>query len=135
VWRDGREQTLAATTGKMPQSEQMAAAPSGNQPNGSYHSSALDAQLAALTPQLRERYGLDETADGVVVFDIKEGSVFEQSLRSGDVIRKVAGETVTEPQQVERLVDRAKTDSRKAVLMLISRNGQDLFLGVKLGVA
>jgi serine protease Do len=135
VWRDGREQTLAATTGKMPQSEQMAAAPSGNQPNGSYHSSALDAQLAALTPQLRERYGLDETADGVVVLDIKEGSVFEQSLRSGDVIRKVAGETVSEPQQVERLVDRAKTDSRKAVLMLINRNGQDLFLGVKLGAA
>jgi serine protease Do len=71
----------------------------------------------------------------VVVLDIKEGSVFEQSLRSGDIIRKVAGETVSEPQQVEKLVDGAKSDSRKAVLMLVNRNGQDLFLGVKLGAA
>jgi serine protease Do len=135
VWRNGAEQTLIATTGAMPQPEQLAAAPGGRQSDGSYHSSALDAQLAKLTPQLRERYGLDEKADGVVVLDIKEGSVFEQSLRSGDVIRKVAGETVSEPQQVEKLVDQARSDSRKAVLMLVNRNGQDLFLGVKLGAA
>ena len=71
----------------------------------------------------------------MVVLDIKEGSVFEQSLRSGDIIREVAGESVTKPQQVEKLIEQAKSESRKAVLMLVSRNGQDLFLGVKLGVA
>jgi serine protease Do len=60
VWRNGAEQTLIATTGAMPQPEQLAAAPGGRQPDGSYHSSALDAQLAKLTPQLREHYGLDE---------------------------------------------------------------------------
>lgn len=135
VWRDGEAQSLAAVTGKMPQSGQMAALPEGSQPDGSYRSSALNAELATLTPQLRQRYGLDESLEGVVVLDIDEGSVFAQSLRSGDVIREVAGEQVSSPSQVEKLVDEAKSDSRKAVLMLVSRNGQDVFLGVKLGVA
>src|SRR3546814_18058426 len=72
---------------------------------------------------------------GVLVLDIKEGSVFEQGLRPGDVIRKVEGNAVESPQQVERLVDAAKSASKSAVLLLVSRRGQDLFLGVKLSDA
>ena len=41
----------------------------------------------------------------------------------------------TSAQQVERLVTDARSGAKKALLMLVSRNGQDLFLGVKLGAA
>jgi len=134
LWRDGSEQTVEVVTGEMPSPEQMAEA-SGPSQDGSYHSSELDAQLAAVTPELRQRYGLPDEAEGVVVLDIQEGSVFEEGLRPGDIIRKVEGQKVQSPQQVERLVDEAKSSSKKAVLLLVSRQGQDLFLGVKLSDA
>ncbi|GAB4355144.1 MAG: DegQ family serine endoprotease [Kiloniellaceae bacterium] len=134
LWRSGEAQTVSVVTGRMPNSGQLADA-SGPTPDGGYHSSALSAELAALTPELRARYGIGDDTQGVLVLDVKEGSVFLDSLRSGDVIRKVEGAEVTSPQQLERLVEQAKQQSKKAVLMLISRNGQDLFMGLKLGVA
>lgn len=134
LWRSGEAQTVDVVTGRMPSSGQLADA-SGPTPDGGYRSSALSAELAALTPGLRARYGIEDGTQGVLVLDVKEGSVFQDSLRSGDVIRKVEGAEVTSPQQLERLIEQAKQQAKKAVLMLISRNGQDLFLGLKLGVA
>ncbi|MGF1631733.1 MAG: DegQ family serine endoprotease [Kiloniellaceae bacterium] len=134
VWRDGTEQTLGLTTGRQPTPDQLADS-AGPTPGGGYHSSALDAQLAALTPELRARYGIADDAEGVLVLDIEDGSSLAESLRPGDIIRKVEGTAVTAPQEVERLVDRAKSASKKAVLLLVSRNGADLFVGLKLGLA
>ncbi|MEO3427301.1 DegQ family serine endoprotease [Pelagibius sp. CAU 1746] len=135
IWRKGSEETLAVVTGLQPDRRQMAAADGEAAPDGSYHAPALDARLAALTPALRARYGLDKSLRGVLVLDIEEGSVFQQSLRSGDVIQQIDGAAVTEPQQVESKVEAAKAADRKAVLMLVKRNGQDLYLGLKLGIA
>src|SRR3546814_474231 len=134
ISRDGSEQTLTVVTGQKPAPEHMAEA-SGPTQDGAYHSSALDAELAALTPELRARYGIPESAEGVLVLDVEEDSVFEQSLRSGDIVREVEGAAVSSPQELERIVQEAKSSDKKAVLMLVSRNGQDLFLGLKLGVA
>jgi serine protease Do len=134
LWRDGKEQKLALVTGLQPSSEKLAAT-SGVTPDASFHSSALDAQLAALTPENRARYGIDEQMSGVLVLDVRPGSPAEQSLRPGDVIRKVDNTEVSSPQTVEQMVEQAKSASRKAVVMLVTRNGQDLYLGLKLGVA
>src|SRR3546814_16000647 len=99
---------------------------SGPSRDSSYHSSELNAQLATLTPELRKRYGIPGEGEGVLVLDIKEGSVFEQGLRPGDVIRQVEGNAVESPQQVERLVDAAKSASKSAVLLPVSRRGPAL---------
>ena len=137
IWRNGAEQTVAVVTGRQPTQEQQVAnaEPSGQQPDGTYHSALLSAQLAGLTPDLKAKFGIDNSINGVLVLDIKPGSVFEQNLRSGDIIEKVEGTAVTTPAQVEHIVEQAKSENKKAVLMLISRNGQDLYLGLKLGVA
>jgi serine protease Do len=135
IWRNGEAETLAVVTGRQPSAQRMAAAGSEEAPDGSYHAPALDAQLAALTPARRAKYGLDENLQGVLVLDIKEGSIFQQSLRPGDVIKQVDGASVTAPQEVESKVEAAKASDKKAVLMLVNRNGQDLYLGLKLGVA
>ncbi|MEQ8355847.1 MAG: DegQ family serine endoprotease [Kiloniellaceae bacterium] len=135
IWRDGGEQTLAVVTGQMPQRDQMAAASPNAARDGSYQSSSLNARLAALTPERRAEYNIPEDTQGVLVLDIEKGSIFEQSLRPGDVIKKIDGTQVKSPQEIERQVEKAKDGSKKAVLMLVNRNSQDLFLGVKLGVA
>src|SRR3546814_4316549 len=91
--REQALQTVEVVTGEQPAPEQMAEA-SGPSRDSSYHSSELNAQLATLTPELRKRYGIPGEGEGVLVLDIKEGSVFEQGLRPGDVIRKVEGNAV-----------------------------------------
>ncbi len=134
VWRDGRKRQLTVVTGRQP-TQQMASSGGRQGPDGSYHSAVLKARLAALTPQRRAEFGLDGNLEGVLLLDIEKGSVFEQGLRRGDVIVKVDDTTVTRPQEVERRIEAARTDSRKAVLVLVNRGGQPLFLGLKLGVA
>src|SRR3546814_10723388 len=94
--------------------------------DSSYHSSELNAQLATLTPELRKRYGIPGEGEGVLVLDIKEGSVFEQGLRPGDVIRKVEGNAVESPQQVERLVD-ARSEEHTSELQSLMRISYAVF--------
>ncbi len=135
VWRDGAEKTLKITTGLQPAEAQLAALEPGTEATGSVHSDALNADLATLTPERRAQYGVGEDVNGVLVLDVKQGSVFEQGLRSGDVIKQVDRTAVSEPREVDSLVQKAQSDDRKAVLLLVERQGHDLFLGLKLGVA
>ena len=120
-------------TGRKP--AQLAAAQSDFAPDGSYHSSELDADLAALTPELRAEYGIGDEVDGVLILDAELGRAVEQGLRSGDVVKKVGQTSVTSPQEVDSLVQEAKSDEQLAVLFLVSRQGQDLYLGLKLDIA
>jgi len=135
IWRDGEARTLTFATGKMPTPDRMASAPSHRTPGGAYHSSSLDAELASLTPERREQLGLDPSVQGVVVLEIKENSVLDQGLQAGDVIRRVGDVEVKTPRQLEEQFEQAKKESRKAVLMLVNRDGRDHYLGLKLGVA
>lgn len=70
-----------------------------------------------------------------MVLNVNAGSVFEQGLRPGDVIEQVDRTPVASPQQVEAIVHKATSCANKVVLMLVTRQGQDLFLGLTLGVA
>jgi serine protease Do len=135
VWRDRSEKSLTITTGHQPAQEEMAAVESNPTPEGSLHSDALNADLAALTPERRAQYGIDKDVSGVLVLDVKEGSVFEQGLRSGDVIKSVDQTDVNAPSEVNSLVQKAQSDDKKAVLLLVERQGHDLFLGLKLNIA
>ena len=107
----------------------MAAATTGVSGTGSHHSKALGADLAALTPERRAEYRVAEDESGVLVLDVKEGSVFEQGLRPGDIIKKVGSVPVTSPSEIDPLVQ--KSETKAAVLLLINRQGHDLFLALK----
>ena len=135
VWRDRGEKSLTVVTGQQPAQARLAAAESGVEPDGSYHSADLNADLATLTPERRAEFGIGDGVTGVLVLDVKAGSMFEQGLRPGDVIKQVGQTAVSSPQEVEAQVQKAKAGSEKPVLMLVSRQGHDLFLGLKLGIA
>ena len=76
------------------------------------HSAELDADLAALTPQRRAEFGIADGVNGVLVADVKAGSIFEQGLRPGDVIKQVNQTAVSAPRDVETLVQKAKSTAR-----------------------
>ena len=134
IWRDGNEKVLAVVTGTQPAQPRMADnQPTGEQ-QGAYRATDLNADLAPLSSERRAELGIGDDIKGVLVLDVKEGSVFEQGLRAGDIIQQVGQTPVTSPKQVDDLVQKAKAGPEKSVLMLVNRQGHDLFLGLKLGI-
>lgn len=135
VWRDSGRKKLAVVTGDQPAQPKLAAVQPDGKPASTYYSKDLNAELTSLTPGVRDELGVPDSETGVLVLDVKEGPMLEQGLRAGDIIKKVGQTIVSTPQKIESLIENAKSHSKKVVLMLVSRQGRDLFLGLRLGVA
>jgi serine protease Do len=96
----------------------------------------LGVELSALTPDLRQQLGLDDSVTGVVVTDVTEdGPAAAQGLRQGDVIEQVAHSKVSDPAQVDKAVQQAVAAKKSAVLLLVNRQGDEVFLAIKVGKA
>lgn len=129
IWRNGQEQTLAVQVGQMPDQDQQVAAAEENRETGP----RLGLALAPLSPDARQSLGLGQDARGVLVEDVDpSGPAAEQGIQPGDLIREVAREPVTEPSQVIDAVRAAAERGDKSLLMLLSRDGQDRFVAVRL---
>jgi len=91
----------------------------------------LGLSLAALTPELRNDLGLADDVQGVVVTGVAEGSpAAEKGLRRGDVIMRFGDVAVTDPQQIVEEVDKAAAQGETQALLLVNRDGQQLFRAV-----
>ncbi len=137
VIRDGERKTLELTVGRMKEEQQVSSADEGPAPSTQNAAERLlGVQLAALTDQTRQQLGIDQDVQGVVVTDVAEGSpAAKQGLQQGDVIEQVARRKVTDPAEVNRLVAQAAAQNSQAVLLLVNRQGNELFLAVKVGKA
>ena len=91
--------------------------------------SALGISVAPLTPELADRLNLPKNAKGVVVQDVNpDGRAAGAGLQPGDVIQQVNRQSV---QTVEELRKAVRRDADKPALLLISRNGRNLFVTVR----
>lgn len=130
VWRDGKSQSFKTEIVASNDAKQQVAEADSGQAAAS--PSKLGMELARITPDIRQRYGLDKNASGVVIVDVGQDSpAAEQGLQSGDVIVKVGSEKVTTPSEVARQVAKAKSHNGKAVLMLIDRDGNERFIALR----
>jgi serine protease Do len=137
IWRNGSEQTVDVEIAKLEEDQQVAAANPTQQPGAdespTQNSELLGLTLAAITPDLKEQYGLSDSVQGVLVVDVDQnGPAAEQGIRAGDVIEKVAQSTVSSPADVERLAKQARDANQMALLMLLNRDGNTLFVAVKM---
>jgi len=138
VWRDDQRKALSLTVAKMKNESQVASANdnSGNQSPTGTANRVLGVQLAELTSDLRQQLGLADGVKGVVVTDVDEqGPAAKQGLRQGDVIEQVSRHQVATPEEVGQLVQRAVAANKPAVLLLVNRQGNEVFLAVKVGKA
>jgi len=91
--------------------------------------SALGVSVAPLTPELADRIGVPKTARGVVVEDVNpDGRAADAGIRSGDVIEQVNRQPV---QSVDDLRAAIRRSGDKPVLLLINRQGSDVFVTVR----
>ncbi len=137
LWRTGKRITLGVTVGRQPEAPEMAMAETGRTlRDGESRLDKVGVTLAAVTPETRRHFGIDDELTGAVVTAVKPGSpAARRGLRPGDVILAVGQEPVRSPDQVARKVRHAATAGRKAVLFLIARDGQRRFVPVDLADA
>ncbi len=136
VWRQGRKLKLTIVLGEFPADDRLVASrPEAPQPEAEKELAVLGLTLSAVTPELRERFKLDDGIKGVVVTKVAEGSAAAaRQIRPGDIIRKVGHEhvPVTRPSQVKKLVDDARKADRKTIIVLVERDGGRRFVPIKI---
>jgi len=122
VWRDGRRQTLKVTVAEMEEEEEQAAAPAPPPQSGIAPTaiSPLGLSVTALTPELRERFGLEEATNGVVITDVaSNGPAAEKGVAAGDIIVEVNQTPVTNADEIRSQLGKAREAGRRSVLLLV----------------
>lgn len=138
VWRDGRSRTIDVTLGELEKAEESGLL-DGSRPTQEPHGAPsqefdqLGLRLSAITPELRREYNLRESARGVVVTGVIQGSpAAEKLIRPGDVIVEVSQEEVTSPAEIAAKIEEARTVNKTSILMLVDRDGDLRFVGLSL---
>jgi serine protease Do len=127
ILRDGSEKTL---TVKLDEADidKTARTRTGDR-EGSDDQASLGISVEPLTPQLATRVGVPKTTTGLVIEDVNpDGRAADANLQSGDVIEQVNRRPV---QTVDELRAAVKSAAGKPVLLLINRQGTELFVPVK----
>jgi serine protease Do len=127
VLRDGRERIIPVAVKLWPASAQEIAARSTQAAAPTLTIPAdLGLSLGAVSPAMREKYGLDVTQVGVVITGIAAGTdAATRGLAVGDVILRVQKEQVRTPQQVQAQIDAARTHHQLYVAALVLKKAQD----------
>jgi serine protease Do len=97
--------------------------------------SLLGLTLAPLTDEVRQRYGIGKSIEGVVVVEVKPNSpAAQKDVKPGDVIVEVTQEKVKQPQDVKMRLLAVKKSGRRSVLLLLSdAKGELRFVAVPTG--
>ena len=119
VWRQGKAEQLTAQLGGA-KGKTAAVADAGPANQGK-----LGLALRPLQPQEKA----EAKVDGGLVVEQASGAAARAGVQPGDVVVSVNGQPVTDIEQVRGLV--AKAD--KSVALLIQRDGQQLFVPVRVG--
>jgi serine protease Do len=134
LWRDHAEKTVTVEVAKLSDAQVVADANANdNAPAAPAADSVetLGLTLTSLTPDLRQEFGIPETVAGVVVTAVADdGPAAKRGLQPGDVIEQVGSDPVATPEQVAKLAKAAHAENRNAVLLLVNRQGDEIFVAV-----
>ena len=137
VLRDGKQITVNARVGELPDDQQIASAenpaakPDTAKPTAI---AGLGLSLAPITSDAKDKYQLGASQKGVVVTEVApDGAAAQRGLKPGDVIVEVQQEPVSTPADVQSRVESVRKQNRKSVLMLIQRQDNLQWVPLPLG--
>ncbi len=123
IIRDGKRKTLIAKIGQMPHDKVAISA-----------LSTFGLSVQKLTPELKNKFGVPKNITGLVVTDVKPGSLADDAgLKVGDIIISAG----TEPQNltpvgnIDKFSKLVKKSKDKGVLLRVYRNGFSFFVVLK----
>jgi serine protease Do len=124
VFRNGQDKTVAVTLGELPRTSAQDKAEN----KAPSEPSILGLKLAPASAMAGIR---DE---GVIVVEIDpNSSAAESGLHAGDMIVEVGRRAVKTPADVRTIVDEARTQSKRAILMRIRRGDATSFVAIPTG--
>ncbi len=133
VLRKGERKTLKVTIAELEESDAEVASATPKEPVIA-EADALGLTLSSITPELRDRFGIAEDVEGVVVTDVRpDGNAAARGVRPGDVVVEVGLEPVKRPKDVLSKVEAAAKANRKSVLLLLDRGGDQRFVAIEIG--
>lgn len=127
IIRDGADKQVRVTLDEL--DGQRASRDAGGDSDAESDHAALGISVAPLTPELSSQLGARRDTKGLVVRDVDpDGRAADAGIRPGDIIQEVNRRPV---DSVEALRNAVRQPGDKPVLLLINREGTDLFVTVK----
>jgi len=128
--RDGSEKKLTVTLDEAnPEKLARGRGDRDGAPGEADDTAALGVSVAPLTPELRERTRAAKDAQGLVVEDVNpDGRAAAAGIQPGDIIEEVNRQPV---KSVEDLRSALKKATERPTLLLINREGSDIFVTVR----
>jgi serine protease Do len=126
VVRDGKQFTLTADIGTRKEDQVASNAPAQAHGAPANTGEAMGLGLAAVTPEVRRAYNLEDNVAGVLITRVDPDSdAADKGIQPGDVVVTVANKAVHTPQDIKSRVGEAAAQGRKSVLVLLTgSNGQ-----------
>ena len=138
VVRKGEEMNFKVTLGRLEEAENAQLKTSDDDRGQTEEkptelTSSLGLTLSPLTDDLRQKYSITDSVQGVVITEVDSSSVAsEMRIQPGDVIVEVAQEKVASPKDVQKRIEDIRSKGRKAVLLtLASKNGDVRFSALR----
>ena len=125
ILRQGDEKTIAFDIGLLPEQVDKVAA---NKVDKAKPSNRLGVSVTELTAE--ERDALQVTKGGVLVQDVAKGIAKNAGIQPGDVILRMANETITNVDFFEKTIKNLPVG--KSIAVLIQRRGSPAFLALKI---
>ena len=130
VIRKGQEITKTIKLGRLEDTDQKVAAKAPEKETAPEEKSVvqktLGLNLANMTDELRKRYKIKDTVNGVVIVGVDaNSSAAEKRLAPGDVVVGIAQDEVKTADELQQRIDKLKKDGRKNVLLQISTSDGD----------
>jgi serine protease Do len=136
IVHDGSQHTVNVTIGARKEDQQVASATPAQQGGAGAEETgeAMGLGLAAVTPEVRRAYSLDNSVAGVIVTRVDPNSdAADKGIEPGDVVMSVANQTVHTPKEVKSRVAAAQSQGRKTVLVLVTGSNGQRFVALKIG--
>ena len=140
VWRGAKEIPLKLKIGEQEEAEKTNVSAQGPAKKAPEQDQAVTSTieqrgltLQKISDQLRETYGLSDSAKGVVVTKVAADSpAAEKQLQAGDLILEVDQKPVTTPQEVTEIVAKLQAQKKRSVLLFVERQGDPRFAALRL---
>ena len=127
IWRDNQEKTISLAVGKYNEPQKLASL----DPNTEV--GKLGLTLQDLDDNTRSKLGLNQEEDGVLVSKIEQDSpAANHGLSSGDIIKKIGTDDVTDLAQVETAIQDIRKNENETVLMLVQKGKNLTYIAVPL---
>jgi serine protease Do len=139
VWRERERVTIAVTIGELAEKPEALAAiePPPESTDGTAAETpgqvaVAGLVVAALTPELRTRFGLAEDAAGLIVLEVDEGAA-HSGFEVGDLIVAVGSREVDDPEALAQAVETLRESGADAAFLLRDRAGSRRFVPLEFG--